>query len=259
MVSEGFIPCFAGAIFFLFGYKKWEHLFFFTLMIAPLGLSLSIFLPKSPQYLFDKGKETEAKEVLRNIANFNGYNLPKNYSIIKEEDDSDQPLSEGKLKYFSSLNNIKKLGIFTIILSYVCFNGVLFDYYLKYIEVNMFFINVLKSVGGAIAIIISYTLLRFFDFKKVAITILVGLLALSIPLLGDLQGDKNTMIIISLVGISAGMTSLIVLMYFFVSETFPHAVVPLVLTLAHLSSNILMILSPEFAELKGKTPIFVYI
>ncbi|CAI2366220.1 unnamed protein product [Moneuplotes crassus] len=260
MVSEGFVPTFSCSMFFLLGNKNWEHLFFFTLILAPLGLSLSFFLPKSPQYLFDNNEEESAKAELESISKMNGCELPENYKIVNEEEGSDShSISEGKCMYFASFQNFLKLAIFSVILTYLCFNGVLFDYYVKYIEIDMFLINLLKSLGGAVSIVLSYTFLRFFAFKKVAITILILLALLALPLLGSIESNGKALIVISLVGISSCMTSLFVLMYYFVSESFPHAMVPLVLCLAHIVSNVLMIMSPEVAEVKGRLPIFIFL
>mmetsp|Transcript_23358 Transcript_23358/g.20746 ORF Transcript_23358/g.20746 Transcript_23358/m.20746 type:complete len:156 (-) Transcript_23358:517-984(-) len=118
MFTEGFIPTFTCSLFFFMGGKHWEHLFFFTLMLAPLGLSLSIFLPKSPQFLMDKGKESQAKEVVIQIANFNGYSLPNRFKLKREEETEQRIPNEGKLAYFKKYDNFMKLAVFTIILSY---------------------------------------------------------------------------------------------------------------------------------------------
>mmetsp|Transcript_23358 Transcript_23358/g.20748 ORF Transcript_23358/g.20748 Transcript_23358/m.20748 type:complete len:94 (-) Transcript_23358:16-297(-) len=67
------------------------------------------------------------------------------------------------------------------------------------------------------------------------------------------------MLLISLVGISGGINSLFTLMYFFVSDTFPPAIVPIVLSISHMCSNMIIIIAPEIAELQGKIPALVYI
>jgi len=259
MFTEGFIPTFTCSLFFFMGGKHWEHLFFFTLMLAPLGLSLSIFLPKSPQFLMDKGKESQAKEVVIQIANFNGYSLPNRFKLKREEETEQRIPNEGKLAYFKKYDNFMKLAVFTIILSYWCFNGVLMDYYVKYVDANMFFINLLKSVAGIVAVLVSYCLLRLFNLKTAAIIVICFLLLWSVPLLNTINGGNSAMLLISLVGISGGINSLFTLMYFFVSDTFPPAIVPIVLSISHMCSNMIIIIAPEIAELQGKIPALVYI
>jgi hypothetical protein len=49
------------------------------------------------------------------------------------------------------------------------------------------------------------------------------------------------------------------LTYYYVSDVFPSVVVPLVLSIASFFSALMVILAPEVAELKGKTPIIIYI
>ena len=87
-------------------------------MLAPLGLSLSIFLPKSPQFLVDNGKDSKAKEVIEQIADFNGYALPNKFYIKKEDEEEEKTYSESKLQYFKSIHNFMKLLLFTVLLSY---------------------------------------------------------------------------------------------------------------------------------------------
>ena len=107
------------------------------------------------------------------------------------------------------------------------------DYYVKYVEVNMFFINLLKSISGGLAIVLSYVLLRFVSFKYAAFVVLLFLLLCSAPLLLEANSANNTLLIMAMVGITSGISSLFTLIYFFVSDSFPPAIVPIVLTLSH--------------------------
>jgi len=50
------------------------------------------------------------------------------------------------------------------------------DYYVKYVDANMFFINLLKSVAGIVAVLVSYCLLRLFNLKTAAIIVICFLL-----------------------------------------------------------------------------------
>jgi hypothetical protein len=71
MITEAVIPTLIASIYFYSGGKEWDDVFMLTLVLAPLGLFLSFFLPQSPQYLFDNNRTKEAEIALEQIAEKN--------------------------------------------------------------------------------------------------------------------------------------------------------------------------------------------
>jgi hypothetical protein len=118
LISESFIPTFGCATYFYFGGKDWQNLFYFTLMVAPLGFILSIFLPKSPQFLVESGDISGAIEELEIIASFNRAHLPERYLLVPENLNDNNSISDRKWEHFKSWNNFYKLVIVIILLSY---------------------------------------------------------------------------------------------------------------------------------------------
>jgi hypothetical protein len=164
-ISECFIPTFGCACYFYFGGNDWQYLFYFTLMIAPLGFILSIFLPKSPQFLVECGEIGHAIEELEIIAAFNNSELPEDFILVPENQEDNNSISEKKWEYFNNYKNFYKLMIVIILLSYWCFNGVLIDYHIKYVNVSMFLINIIRAIVGTVSILFSSILLHYLDFK----------------------------------------------------------------------------------------------
>jgi len=258
LITEAVVPTLIGSLYFYFGGKDWEKVFMLTLVIAPIGLIGSIWLPNSPQYLLDC-KETKAAEAqIEAIASINRCKTPKLYSLIKENDMGNSVIGNNKLAYFKTWDNFSQLLAMVIILSYCGFNGVLLSYYIKYIKANIFFLKISGVMCMAVVELASYYLLKYFDVKAVATTIILFSIPLSTMLVLSVSGESEMLGWLSVIGISSSMDSLGILMYYFVSDSFPTSVVPLVLTISNFSANISQIIAPIIAEMQGLVPVIAF-
>mmetsp|Transcript_201 Transcript_201/g.195 ORF Transcript_201/g.195 Transcript_201/m.195 type:complete len:106 (+) Transcript_201:575-892(+) len=61
-----------GAFYFRFISNDWLYLFIAFLVVTGVIAVLSMILPESPKFLFEKGKYEEAREVVIRMARMNG-------------------------------------------------------------------------------------------------------------------------------------------------------------------------------------------
>lgn len=259
MITEMFLGNFMVAAYFYSGGKEWKSFYTLTLIFAPVGLVMSIFLPESPQHLFDCGDPDKAKAQIKIFANSKKSTLPEDYVLISENSEIDNIGIQAKLSYFKTTKGAALLLSMVILFSYSFFSTTLLDYYAKYAKVNMFYLNMLDAIVTVIVILVSYTMLTYFDSKKVSLIVILAATLLSIPLLLNVSGDYVQLAYLSIVGISACVNALNVLIYLMVTESFPTFIVPLVLAIASFIGNLVQMTAPEVAEIKGCVPVVIYI
>lgn len=258
ILSENVVPVLIGSSYFYFGGKHWSSPFVISLILPVLGFILVLFIPRSPVYLVEKGKIEEAEKELRSIASFNGKSLPYEIDIIRPEQENvaeDQLLIK-KRKLFTTLGNFVRLVLTIIISIHSNANLVMWGFYVKNLELNVFLLNIIDCFTSTLVIISTYYALKSINLKLLIITIMMISLCCVIPI--AIESD-TILVWIGYLGISSCLKSLAAASVLILNNIFEPALVPTVLTVSNIFTNIAMIAEPIISGLPFPTSIFAFI
>ena len=76
MTSGWFIPIMASWLYYMLGGKDWKVIMLIPLIMTPISVIISLFIPESPRYLHSIGKIKEFKENIKLICKINKVDEP---------------------------------------------------------------------------------------------------------------------------------------------------------------------------------------
>ena len=247
-----------GSLYFYLGGKEWTSLFAISLILTPIGFIMVWFIPESPSYLVNRNKIQNAKFELNFMARTNLCKLPAKYEIIEENNGANNKQGTNWFSYFKSARAWVMLVVMVVLLSHANFNLSMWIFFEKYINVNMFFMNILDAIIWTMVILSTYQMVKFLDVKAVLIIMLVISMIWASPFMVNLAETDYIYLFVGALGVSACLNSLSILTYLFISDSFPQIMLPMVIGIANFGSNIAQVLSPEAAEIKAPGPIVIF-
>jgi hypothetical protein len=129
--------------------------------MAPLSFILTMFLPESPRYYYEKRDMVKLRQEFENIAKFNNQTMPENYEFVLDDgtvvddDNKDNRYVHRMLKDRSTLMN---LAVMLLTYAAISFDTNLLSYHSKYFKANgydMAFLMLHSDIiGTAVALVL---------------------------------------------------------------------------------------------------------
>jgi hypothetical protein len=175
ILSENVIPVAIGSSYFFLGGKHWTSPFIISLVLPIVGFALLLFVPKSPVYQLEKGNIVQAEKELRAIAKFNGKSLPYEFQIYTPEVqvECEEGLMAKKKKLLTTCSYFSRLILTIMISIHANANQVMWGFYIKNLDINIFLVNLVDCLTSSIFIICTYFILKTQYIRPVIMGILV--------------------------------------------------------------------------------------
>lgn len=259
LISENIIPVLIGSTYFYMGGKNWEAPFTVSLIFPLLGFTLLFFIPKSPQLLLEWGRDKEVAIEIKKIARFNGKKLPKNFVVKKKfwKLEHQENISKQKYRLFTTFSKLVKLFLIIVLLIHSNSQQIIWGFYVKHIKINIFLLNIIDAFTSTSMMILTYVLLKYINPKPIIIFIIIFSGICIIPIL--IKKPDEILLWISYLGLLACMKTLACVTYSAISRMFSPLLVPVVLTVSSILTNIAMVFAPIFAEAKFPLPMLIFI
>lgn len=85
--AESLLASIPVTLFLWFGGQDMQHILIVGLVFSVLSVVLTLFVPESPKYLYERGKYDELRENLAYIARFNGKSMGEYEILTMEQED----------------------------------------------------------------------------------------------------------------------------------------------------------------------------
>ena len=83
-IIDHYLAVILPSIYFRFIGKDYKVIFMIPVIAAPISFLLSLMLPESPQYYYEKRAIDKLKTEFQKISKFNGVNIPSRYEFVFE-------------------------------------------------------------------------------------------------------------------------------------------------------------------------------
>jgi hypothetical protein len=261
LAMKSSISAFIPGFYFLFGGKNFHVPYSFVLIIAPIVLVGSFFIPESPRYYYEKKMYPELRNLISKFAKSNGVRMDKDYLIDKQVEEakhSDDSPKEMPSKIFYLRQPVILLNLIVVIIWFIAvsFDTYLIGFHLKYIKGNLFFLSIIQTVSDVSATLCSGIMQKLLTTKRTFLISYLMALLFALPLL--MRIENNWLIPICIFGSKFGLGVGFNMVYFVNSEIFPTLFVSFAFTIGNIFSRSATILAPEIAELEEPKPMQIF-
>lgn len=244
------------SIYFRFIGKDYKVIFTWAVVAAPLSFILSMFLPESPRYLYEKRKIDNLREEFDKIAKFNRVAAPHKYEIIMNDgtnvEHDDNKSNRNLFKMIGNFKIATNLLIWTLTFCVVSLDNNLLQYHSKYFKVNGYDMAFLMLHAEILGTAVAVLLRKWFSTRTLIIISFFLTAVWTLPLVLIPQVDLVTMI--SVFGCQIGISMVFYLSLLNISENFPPLFVALAFFVWNLWSSMTNIFSPILAEATHPIP-----
>ncbi|CAI2367215.1 unnamed protein product [Moneuplotes crassus] len=244
------------AIYFRFIGKDYKVIFSCAVFAAPLSFILSMFLPESPRYLYEKRKIDQLRKEFEKIAEFNRVRIPSKYELILNDgtsvEDDDNNFNRNLCKMIKNFKICMNLLVSTLTVSIVSLDNNLLQYHSKYFQANNYDVAFLMLHAEIIGTIIAVFLRKWLSTRVLIVLSFLLISACTLPLILIPQVDSTTMI--SVFGCQMGISMVFYLSLLNISENFPPLFVALAFFVCNLCGSMANIFSPILAEATHPVP-----
>ncbi|CAI2361450.1 unnamed protein product [Moneuplotes crassus] len=287
---SSFLVIIPTSVYLWIGYKNIQTALIVCLFLSVISAILTLYLPESPKFLYEKKRYKELRKTLSQICEINGTKLKSNFLIKGEQEhyeaytknsskkllkgyssSTQEPLLEGtqskiqigngpEYSVFQELQNpVTIINLIAVIIcfSVVSFNFYMLSFYLKYVGGNIY----LNTIGGAISDVIgNFTagvIQRFFGTMKSFVICFFMALVFSIPLLFS---QDPVIIAVSVFMSRLFLEGAYLIVYYVNPEIFPSLFVPFSFSVSGFISRFVTIGAPQLAEVRPRQlPVVIFI
>ena len=244
------------SIYFRFIGKDYKVIFAWAVFASPLSFILSMFLPESPRYFYEKRNFEQLRHEFETIARYNKKEIPVKYELIMNDgtsiEDEDNKHHKNVWKMIKDFNTFAPLVITALTFSVISLDTNLLQYHSKYFKANgydMAFIMLHSEILGTIVAVF----LRKMLSTRYLISISFAIITIcTLPLILIPQVDSITMI--SVFGCQVGISMWFYLSILSLSEKFPPLFVAFAFFTWNLWTSMTNIFSPIIAEATHPIP-----